>query len=115
MRRDLTGVLRDGERISVGRLICRDVHTGFYVSLEIAGQGEHAGHYVITRKGDSRRELRIRLGGEGWVTATEGKKGVVKAGSNELAVFDVVVDGNQHVAPGEYVFSVRGECVNGEP
>ncbi|HBC1707605.1 TPA: Dr family adhesin structural subunit [Escherichia coli] len=113
MRSGLTGTLRDGERISAGRLMCRDAHTGFQVSLKAAGQGEQAGHYVVTGKNDSRHELRVRIEGNNWHTDEEGK-GMMKSGTEEMVIFYIVADGQQKPAADSYVMQVSGSCIQPE-
>ncbi|EFM3715489.1 adhesin [Escherichia coli] len=105
------GQLRDGEKLATGRIICREAHTGFHVWMNERQVDGRAERYVVQSK-DGRHELRVRTGGDGWSPVKgEGGKGVSRPGQEEQFFFDVMADGNQDIAPGEYRFSVGGACV----
>ncbi len=104
--------LRDGEKIATGRIICREAHTGFHVWMTVRADVGRPGHYLIQGKHGGRNELRVRLEGEGWSAAQEEQQGIIKPGSSELTMFDVVSDGRQRAGADEYVFSVSGSCTN---
>ncbi|EFD4923348.1 adhesin [Escherichia coli] len=110
VRKAMGSELRDGERIATGRIICREVHTGFHVWMNAREDGGRPGHWLIQGKHGSRNELSVRLEGEGWSAVQEGRKGMIKAGSGELAMFDVVSDGRQRAGADEYVLSISGSC-----
>ncbi len=103
--------LRDGAKVATGRIICREAHTGFHVWMNERQVDGRAERYVVQSK-DGRHELRVRTGGDGWSPVKgEGGKGVSRPGQEEQVFFDVMADGNQEIAPGEYRFSVGGACV----
>lgn len=104
--------LRDGEKIATGRIICREAHTGFYIRINGREDEGRLGHWLIQGKHDSRNELRVRVGGEGWSVVTEGEHRMVKAGTEEQAVFEVVTDGRQRPGADEYILSVSGSCAD---
>ncbi len=111
-RHGMNSDLRDGMKIATGRIICREAHTGFQIWINTRQLENSQGHYIIEGKRDDRHGLRVRIGGEEWSpSVTEGHEGSVSHSKNEQAVFDVVVDGNQHVTPDEYVYSVAGICL----
>ncbi|HAO7354462.1 TPA: adhesin [Escherichia coli] len=102
--------LRNGAKLATGRIICREAHTGFHVWMNERQVDGRAERYVVQSK-DGRHELRVRTGGDGWSPVKgEGGKGVSRPGQEEQVFFDVMADGNQEIAPGEYRFSV-GEPV----
>lgn len=108
----MSGVLRDGMRVMTGRIVCRESHTGFYVWMLNRQVEARPGHYIVQGRRDSRHEMRVRLEGDGWSPGgAEGQPGMVNTGPEEQAVFDVVADGGQHVAPDEYIFTVTGKCL----
>lgn len=111
-RHGMNGDLRDGTKIATGRITCREAHTGFMVWMNARQSESTPGHYIIQGRRDDRHELRVRIGGEGWSeSVTEGREGVVTHRPDEQAVFDVLADGDQHVSPDEYVYSVAGACL----
>ena len=112
VRKSAGSELRDGERIATGRIICREAHTGFYILMNARGDEGRPGHWLIQGKHGSRNELRVRVEGEGWSVITEGEHRLVKAGTEEQVVFDVVSDGRQRAGADEYVISVSGGCVD---
>ncbi|HAX9772246.1 TPA: adhesin [Escherichia coli] len=106
------GSLSDGVRIAKGLIICRDVHSSFHLWMNTQKAGGQSGHYTIKGQTNSQHEIRVRLSGDGWSPSTgEDQNGMVKIGNDERAIFDVLLDGNQYVAPGEYIFTVRGLCL----
>lgn len=110
-RNGVNGELMDGMKIATGQVICREAHTGFLVWMNAQHQENNPGHYIILGQKNDRHELRVRIGGEGWSpSVVEGHEGTANYSQNEQVVFDVVVDGNQHVAQDEYVYSVTGAC-----
>lgn len=112
VRKAMGAELRDGEKIATGRIICREAHTGFYIRMNGYEDEGRPGHYLIQGKHDSRHELRVRVEGEGWSVVTEGERRLVKAGTEEQVVFDVVSDGSQRAGADEYVISVSGNCAD---
>ncbi|TBN97381.1 adhesin [Salmonella enterica subsp. salamae serovar 13,22:z:-] len=111
-REGMSGSLRDGMRVATGSVVCRENHTGFQIKMNALPVDNSPGHYIVQGRRDKRHEMRVRLGGDGWsVSVAEGQEGVSRPGNGELVIFDVVVDGNQHVAPDEYVYSVSGKCL----
>ncbi|HFJ2168773.1 TPA: AfaD family invasin [Salmonella enterica] len=112
VRKPAGSELRDGERIATGRILCREAHTGFYVWVNGREDEGRPGHWLIQGKHDSRNELRVRVDGEGWSVVTEGAQRLVKAGTEEGAVFDVAADGRQHAGADEYILSVSGSCAD---
>lgn len=105
------GQVRDGAKLATGRIICREAHTGFHVWMNERQVDGRAERHVVQSK-DGRHEMRVRIGGDGWSPLKgEGGKGVSRPGQEEQFFFDVMADGNQHIAPGEYLFSVGGACV----
>lgn len=111
-RREISGELRDGTKIATGRIVCRDAHTGFHIWMNVCEDEGRPGHCLIQGKHDNRHEIRVRIEGVGWLGAQEWKRGMVKNGTGEQAMFDVVSDGRQHVASDEYVYSITGNCTN---
>ncbi|EFZ4722219.1 adhesin [Shigella sonnei] len=112
VRKSAGSELRDGEKIATGRIICREAHTGFYIRINGREDESRLGHWLIQGKHDGRNELRVRVDGEGWSVVTEGEHWLVKAGTEEQAVFDVVADGKQHAGTDEYILSVSGNCAD---
>ena len=112
VRKPAGAELQDGEIIATGQIICREAHTGFHVWMSARENGGRPGHYLIQGKRGDRNELRIRLEGDGWSVVQEGRKGVIKSGSDGLAVFKVVSDGRQRAGADEYAFSVNGSCTD---
>ncbi|EOM1209599.1 AfaD family invasin [Escherichia coli] len=105
------GSLADGVRIAKGRIVCRDVHSGFHIWMNAQKAGERA-EYIIKGRINSQHEIRVRLGGDGWTpSVVKEQYGMERSGTEERAIFDVILDGNQYVAPDEYIFSVRGLCL----
>lgn len=103
--------LRDGAKVVTGRIICREAHTGFHVWMNERQVDGREDRHVVRSK-DGRHEMRVRIGGDGWSSLKrEGQKGVSRPGQEEQVIFDVMADGNQRIAPGEYLFSVGGACV----
>ncbi|ENA4257774.1 adhesin [Escherichia coli] len=111
-RGDVRSELRDGEIIATGRIACREVHDRFHIWVNTREDKRHPGHYLVRGEIDSLNEIRVRLGGKGWVPASTGQGGMERPGGDSHVIFDVLVDGRQHVAPDEYVFSVTGTCYN---
>lgn len=112
VRKPMVSELRDGEKIATGRIICREAHTGFHIRMNAREDKGRPGHYLIQGKHGSRNELSVRLEGEGWSAVQEGRKGMIKPGSGELAMFDVVSDGRQRAGADEYALSVSGNCTD---
>ncbi|HFW5409032.1 TPA: AfaD family invasin [Salmonella enterica subsp. enterica serovar Saintpaul] len=105
--------LRDGMKIATGRIICRGTHTGFQVWINTHQLENSPGHYIIKGKRDDSHVLRVRIDGAEWSpSVTNDHEGAVRSYSqNGQVVFDVVADGNQHVAQDEYIYPVAGECL----
>ncbi|EIT0571509.1 AfaD family invasin [Escherichia coli] len=112
VRKSAGSELRDGEKIATGRIVCRESHTGFHVWMNGREDEGRPGHWLIQGRHESRNELRVRVEGEGWSTITEGEHRLVKVGTEEQVVFDVVSDGRQRAGADEYVLSVSGGCVD---
>ena len=112
VRKSAEAELQDGEVIATGRIICREAHTGFHVWMNTREDGGRPGHYLIQGKRGDRNELRVRLEGDSWSVVQDERKGMIKSGSDELAVFDVVSDGRQRAGADEYAFSVSGSCTD---
>lgn len=112
VRKSAGSELRDGEKIATGRIICREAHTGFYIRMNGREDEGGPGHWLIPGKHDSRNELRVRVDGEGWSVVTEGEQRLVKVGTEEQTVFDVVADGRQRAGADEYILSVSGSCAD---
>ena len=83
--------LRDGMILATGRIICREIHKG--------NQGE----------------LRVRIGGNSWFSSLDEEwQGWIRLGKEKQVNFDVIVDGEQYIPPGKYIFSVSGKCMASE-
>ena len=105
------GNLVDGVRIAKGRIVCRDAHSGFRIWMNARKAGERS-EYIIKGRTKNQHEIRVRLGGDGWSPSVlKEQYGMARSGTEEGAIFDVLLDGDQYVAPDEYVFSVRGLCL----
>lgn len=105
-------LLHDGAKVAMGRIICREAHAGFRVWMNERQVDGRAEHYVVRSK-DGRHEMRVRIGGDNWSPLKgDGGTGVFRPGQEKQFFFDVMADGNQRVAPGEYLFTVDGVCVS---
>ena len=105
------GSLSDGVRIATGRIVCRDAHSGFHIWINAQKAGDQS-EYIIKGKTNSKHEIRVRLGGYGWTESkVKEQYGMVRSGTEERAIFDVFLDGEQYVDPDEYVLSVHGLCL----
>lgn len=111
-RGGMSGELRDGMKMATGRIVCREAHTGFHIWMNARQDEGRPGHYLIQGKQDSRHEIRVRLEGEGWSVEQERQQEMVKPGTDDQAIFDLVSDGMQHAVPDEYVFSITGNCMD---
>ncbi|HDQ0507586.1 TPA: adhesin [Escherichia coli] len=106
------GFLSDGTRISMGRILCQHSHSRFHIWMSTQNVGEHAAQYVIKGLLDSQHMIRVRLSGEGWSPSlTEEQRGMVKFGTDEMATFNVLIDGSQNVEPDKYTFTLHGACL----
>lgn len=106
------GSLADATRIAKGRIVCKNVHSGFHVWMNAKKAGEQPGHYIIKGQTNSQHEIRVRLSGDGWSPYVEKEgNGMVKTGNGEIAIFDILVDSDQNVVSDNYIFSLRGECL----
>ncbi|EFA7453071.1 adhesin [Escherichia coli] len=106
------GRLADNAQIAKGRIVCQETHSGFYVWMNAQKAGEQSGHYIIKGQTNSQHEIRVRLGGDGWLPSViKDRNGVARSGTDERANFEILVDGNQNVAPDEYILSLRGVCL----
>lgn len=110
----MSGELRDGAIVATGRIVCQEAHTRFHVWMNAREDEGRPGHYLVRGKRNSRHEIRIRLGGEGWIPGSAGQQGIEFQGTDVQAMFNIVVDGRQHVDPDEYIFSVTGTCNNND-
>ncbi|EEV7142231.1 TPA: aggregative adherence fimbria I minor subunit AggB [Escherichia coli] len=103
--------LRDGMKLATGRIACREPHDGFHIWIN-ASQNGKVGHYIVQNNRETKHELKVKIGGGGWSSSLiEGQRGVYRQGEEKQAIFDIMSDGNQYSAPGEYIFSVSGECL----
>ncbi|HBA3709468.1 TPA: AfaD family invasin [Salmonella enterica subsp. enterica serovar Typhimurium] len=111
-RNGMSGELRDGVRMATGRILCREAHSEFHIWMNTQQVENRPGRYIVEGKYNTRHKIRVRLEGDGWLSsAINASRDVIKVGSAEQAAFDVVADGNQSVAPDEYIFTVSGECL----
>ncbi|EPY5210443.1 AfaD family invasin [Klebsiella pneumoniae] len=107
----MSGELRDGTKLATGRIICREEHTGFHIWMNARQDEGRPGHYLIQGKQGSQHEIRARLEGEGWFVEQERQPGMVKSGTDDQAIFDVVADGIQQAVADEYVLTITGNCM----
>ncbi|EFG6833514.1 adhesin [Escherichia coli] len=111
-RNGVIGDLYDGTNIATGRIVCLGEHMSFNLWINSPSVENNPGHYIIQGRQDSRHKLYVRIDGEGWSPSVrEGRKGMVRYGQDEQAVFHVVLDGRQNVVADEYVYSITGECL----
>lgn len=110
--RNTESQLRDGMKLATGRMTCRETHTGFHVWMNARQDGGRPEHYIVQNSKGIQHELRVRIGGNGWISSFgEAQRGIFRLGKEEQAIFDVIVDGDQKVIPGEYMLSISGECI----
>ena len=94
--------LRDGMILATGRIICREIHTGFQI-------------WMIQNSKGNQGELRVRIGGNSWFSSLDEEwQGWIRLGKEKQVNFDVIVDGEQYIPPGKYIFSVSGKCMASE-
>lgn len=109
------GTLKDGMHLGLGTLSTPDSHNGFRVWSPAPLSGTRPGHYVLTGTQDARHALRVRLEREGWQPAVPGaygnSNGVLTLTPGSLAALDVVVDGDQQVAPDQYPLELRANLM----
>lgn len=110
IRGDISGILNDGDVISVGRLICREQHIGVQVKILAYPQDGNGDKYVVAGHNDSRHKLKLRLKGNGWKSQAE-TDGIMKNSSDMTEVFYVVADGQQKPVADSYKIRVSGACV----
>ncbi|EPT7718396.1 AfaD family invasin [Escherichia coli] len=108
----MSGELRDGTKLATGRIICREEHARFHIWMNARQDEGRPGHYLVQGKQGGRHEIRVKLKGDGWFAEQESLPGMVKTGTDDQAIFDVVVDGMQHATPDEYVLSITGNCMD---
>ena len=107
--------LRDGMILATGRIICREIHTGFQIWMNDRQEGGHPRHYVIQNSKGNQGELRVRIGGNSWFSSLDEEgQGWIRLGKEKQVNFDVIVDGEQYIPPGKYIFSVSGKCMASE-
>lgn len=100
--RYVAGKVKDGARLSQGRLVFRGRHTGFQVWSEAPASGSQPGHYLLTGRENSGHVLRVRLGKAGWQPDAATGRGIKLYSAESVATFDVVADGDQTVMADRY-------------
>ncbi|HEC4831796.1 TPA: adhesin, partial [Escherichia coli] len=104
-----------GMILATGRIICREIHTGFQIWMNDRQEGGHPRHYVIQNSKGNQGELRVRIGGNSWFSSLDEEwQGWIRLGKEKQVNFDVIVDGEQYIPPGKYIFSVSGKCMASE-
>lgn len=106
--------LRDGVVIGQGQITFEGEHAGYQVWLDAPKSSSIPGRYVLLGKRNSAHHLRVRLDGESWSGENKDNGGIINATTGERAHFDIVIDGNQHVAADEYAIAANVAAIDPE-
>ncbi|MFM5567312.1 AfaD family invasin [Aeromonas veronii] len=103
--------LKDGYLIGQGRVVCTGEHSGFRVWMAPDFLTQDNRSYVLNQANNPQAKMHIRLQGNGWHPAMSSEQGIVKAGGESSAVFDIVANGEQLLSSGNYELQVSVACI----
>ncbi|MGF6188972.1 AfaD family invasin [Serratia sp. 2723] len=103
-----SGKLNDGTRLGVGRIVFHEDHYGFQIWSDAVKSTDQPHRYVLAGEQNLDHKLHVRLEGDGWQSDIKDGKGIILTTSDDMAKFDVRVDGEQAVVADRYQLQING-------
>lgn len=111
MRPQQDSRLRDGALAGTIQVVYPGAHSGYRVWLEAEKSGPAPERYLLTEKHDRARRVAVRLDGEGWTPDAEAGNGIIRLTQDERVSVDILADGDQQAAAGEYAITVQATII----